>query len=464
MSDIELSRLTKPLSPAEPCGPDLELADDDDYLNAIVTTETVLPPEYFVFSDYIGERQPFDQDRRYADLDIAAHIRSVGALLGRTHDIRLDILLAKLFVLAKDLPGAEACVSAIAVLLETYWDEVHPRVEDSGETLRREVLQRLDDGLMVSALQHVPLFNSKRHGAMTWHRYTAELRKAGATGEELTDFDRSLAEEGQTDLAAILPYRDELARARDGLASLLKALARIRVACAEHMRDGPPNIPALTHLAGQLHKLVDRMYRLVEGAVVRIDPSKALEPVAEPLAEASPAAAGEPAAAATPTAARPASTLETLDEATAALTSAADYFERREPSNPGLLLLRQAQALIGRSFFDAMQILLPEHAAMATLEVGSAKTVPLPMARLVETNGATAAEPAAASGQPLPPCETREDAVALLDQVSAYFRRYEPSSPIPMLTDGARNLTGKDFMTLLADVLPKDTLKAAGEK
>ncbi len=463
MTDIELAKLTKPLSASEPCGPDLELADDDDYLNAIVTVETVLPPEYFVFSDYIGARQPFDQDRRYADLDIGAHIRAIGDLLERTHDIRLDVLLAKLFVLAKDMAGAEACVSAIAVLLETYWDEVHPRVEDGDDTLRREVLQRLDDGLMITALQHVPLFVSKRHGAVTWHKYTAELRKSGGNGDEITDFDRSLAEEGQTELSAVLPMRDELARARGRLASFVQALARIRAVCADRMRDGPPSIPALQQLVTQLHRFVDKIFRLVEGTVVRLDPGAALEPV--PEIDAAPADtatdSAEPAAAAAPARARP--TLGSMEAATAALAAATDYFERCEPSNPALLLLRQAQALIGRSFFDAMQILLPDHAVKALVEVGSAKTFTLPLARLAENGPATTAT-AVAEAVALPEVTTREEAVALLDQVGTYFRRAEPSSPIPMLTDGARGLTGKDFMTLLADVLPKDVLKAPGAK
>jgi type VI secretion system protein ImpA len=463
VADIELSKLVEPLSAADPCGPDLELADDDDYLNAIVTIETVLPPEYFVFSDYIGSRQPFDQDRRYADLDIGTHIKALGELIERTHDIRLDTLLAKLFVLAKDLAGAEACVSAIAVLLDTYWDDVHPRVEDGDEVLRREVLQRLDDTLLVTALQHVPLFVSKRHGAITWHKYTAELRKTGANLEDTTDFDRSLAEEGQTELSAILPMRDELARVRQRLTAFVQALARIRAVCADRMREGPPGFPALQHLVGQLNRFVEKIFRLVEGSVVRLDPSASIEPSAGPASAEAPEPAPGDGVIATVQVARPRTGLGSVAEARAALAAATDYFERHEPSNPGLLLLKQAQSLIGKSFFQAMQVLLPDHAAKAMLEVGSAKTFALPVARLAEMD-ATAEPSAASDALDRPSAETREEAVSLLEQVGAYFRRFEPSSPIPMLTDGARGLAGKDFMTLLADVLPKDVLKAPGAK
>ena len=45
----------------------------------------------------------------------------------------------------------------------------------------------------------------------------------------------------------------------------------------------------------------------------------------------------------------------------AALAAVDHYFCSVEPSNPALLLVRQAQQLIGKSFLEVMQILIPEH-------------------------------------------------------------------------------------------------------
>ncbi len=41
-----------------------------------------------------------------------------------------------------------------------------------------------------------------------------------------------------------------------------------------------------------------------------------------------------------------------------------------------------------------------------------------------------------------------------LDAITAYYSRYEPSSPIPMLVQRVRRLTGKDFLEIMAELAP----------
>jgi type VI secretion system protein ImpA len=55
--------------------------------------------------------------------------------------------------------------------------------------------------------------------------------------------------------------------------------------------------------------------------------------------------------------------------------------------------------------------------------------------------------------------ENRSQALGLLDQVGAFFRNVEPSSPVPFLIDRARELASRDFLSLLRDVLPEGALK-----
>jgi type VI secretion system protein ImpA len=56
---------------------------------------------------------------------------------------------------------------------------------------------------------------------------------------------------------------------------------------------------------------------------------------------------------------------------------------------------------------------------------------------------------------PVGAIKTREDAVRALDAVSDFFRRHEPSSPIPLLVDRAKRLVSKDFLEVLAEVAPE---------
>jgi type VI secretion system protein ImpA len=50
--------------------------------------------------------------------------------------------------------------------------------------------------------------------------------------------------------------------------------------------------------------------------------------------------------------------------------------------------------------------------------------------------------------------KSREDAIRALDAVIAFFRKNEPSSPVPMFAERARRLVSKDFLEVLTDIAP----------
>ncbi|MGI8570450.1 MAG: hypothetical protein ACR2KT_16075 [Methylocella sp.] len=57
---------------------------------------------------------------------------------------------------------------------------------------------------------------------------------------------------------------------------------------------------------------------------------------------------------------------------------------------------------------------------------------------------------------------TRKEAIFLLDEVVRYLRVAEPSSPIPWLIERAKALADRDFISVLASVLPDDALRSPG--
>jgi type VI secretion system protein ImpA len=81
--------------------------------------------------------------------------------------------------------------------------------------------------------------------------------------------------------------------------------------------------------------------------------------------------------------------------------------------------------------------------------------------------GAQAGESAgeeSGTGRAVGVVKSRQDAVRALEAVADYFRRNEPSSPIPLLLDRAKRLVSKDFLEVLADIAPDavGTARAAG--
>jgi len=68
--------------------------------------------------------------------------------------------------------------------------------------------------------------------------------------------------------------------------------------------------------------------------------------------------------------------------------------------------------------------------------------------------GGAAGEPGAAAVIGVGSIRTRDDAVRALDAVAEFFRKNEPSSPLPLVVERAKRLIGKDFLEVLADMAP----------
>jgi type VI secretion system protein ImpA len=47
------------------------------------------------------------------------------------------------------------------------------------------------------------------------------------------------------------------------------------------------------------------------------------------------------------------------------------------------------------------------------------------------------------------------DVTVMLDRILAYYARFEPSSPVPLILSRAKRLVGADFMTIMKDLAPQ---------
>ncbi|MGY4442615.1 putative component of type VI protein secretion system [Bradyrhizobium sp. LM2.3] len=146
-------------------------------------------------------------------------------------------------------------------------------------------------------------------------------------------------------------------------------------------------------------------------------------------------------------------------QASAALGAAAAYFARMEPSNPALLLVRQAQEMVGKSFIEVMRMLVPSHVESAAINIGRDKVFDLPIERMAELAISLSSTTDESAQDIVFSVENRAQALGLLTKVASFFRTAEPSSPIPFLVDRARDLAQRDFLSLLNDVLPEGALK-----
>ncbi len=441
----DLTSLIAPVSDVDPCGPDLEAEDDDDYVNFTSATEVVLPTDFTV-ADHKGELLPFYHHPDFKELDLPGRIGSARRFCGRTHDLRLLVLLARLYILNRSAGAFQSVVEAMAVLLETAWDDVHPRSEAGHDGGRAGAIERLDEPLMIAALNNAVLFTSKRYGALTWQLYMTAVRKASGdpAGSETSAVDRVLADECSANPELLTAIRTTSER-------LLQALERICAAFAAHGESGVPNLVRISGAAAKLRAFFER-----------IQPTGDLPATAGGSNEEFALSATAPNEAQAPWNAP--GRIGTARRAAAALNVATHYLSDAEPSSPALLLLRQAQALVGKPFLDAMRALFPEQVKHVGVTVAASAIFRLPLTQLAE-NAALAedhadadAAVAEAEDESILVPLSRADALSLLDAAASYYRAAEPSSPIPMLLDRARPLLGQDFMALVRSMLPARVL------
>ncbi len=440
MTDVEIETRTAPINDALPCGPDLDAEDDDAFLNFMSASEMSLPDQYFV-EDHEGTRKPFFTEERFKDVNLDVSIASANQFLKRTHDLRLLCLLAKIQIFNRKPIDFQQTLETIATLLERYWEELHP---GAASGLRAGILERLNEHYtVVTALNNAPLFRSRRFGAVSWQSYQAAVREAGGNreGADTSSIDRVMIDECKVDASPIMATQAVFG-------SLAGAIARIDAACAK-LSSGPPSLQHLTAAVTRIRGLLDRINPTVEAegmALVATGPGE------------EPHAVGD------------ATTFETTAHAAQALAAAAHYIGATEPSSPALLLLRQAQALVGMSFLDTLAALLPEHVGRATVNVAALPIFSLPLTQLDEKGRSSDAAQAFEDGReddaeapgPLsrpPRIGSRAEALVLLDRVGSYYRAVEPSSPIPLLIQAARDFAGKDFLSIIRTMLPEGVLR-----
>lgn len=425
--DEAVAALCEPFSAADPCGPDLDLEGDAEYLNFFARSEGVLPTQFFSPED----GKPFDR----STVDLRGQIDAIDPLWKRSRDLRLLVMRARLLVLNRDLGGFATALGAIAEWLDKFWDAIHPRSQDGDLGLRVSTLGSLDLPTVIFPLQYTPLFEARRFGAVN---YRARLIAAGEakprSGEQKHPLN-SISE------AAMDADPVALEQTRKYLVLLKESLGRIRRAVM--LNGASAGLDTLSALVGKMLEFVSPNAPAEAAASSDV-------PGSDDGATTSSLAVGAPTS---------------LDEAKQALAAIADYYARSEPSSPILPLVRQAHLLIGKSFFDVMSILVPTQMDKAAFQIGSDQFFELPVGKLpklAEVPSAGLTEPAGAVDGQKYRVMSRPEAIALLELVQRFFRKSEPSSPIPMLCERARGMAERDFMSVLREVLPKAALKSFG--
>ena len=128
---MELEELLAPVSEEEPCGPDLAYDPERGQLEQAFESSASI--------DTSGEASAA------AEIDWRSIIAQIEAQSARTKDIWLAVYLCRAGARSGQLSVVETGAQYLAGLMERYWDNLHPQLEEYGfqgrkgpcESLRR---------------------------------------------------------------------------------------------------------------------------------------------------------------------------------------------------------------------------------------------------------------------------------------------------------------------------------------
>ena len=340
MANIDLAAITDPISDDQPCGPDLDMEFDGDFMNFEANVSMAWPERYFSWDP--------------ASLKGHTYYDQIGELLERTRDLRVLVPLAKLRILEGDLPGFAETIDAIHRLLKEHWADVHPQAADFLE-LGMGQLSTLDDNASsVLPFQHTRIVASRRSGPITLRKWLIAAGDANPREEE-ERYDSGT-------LTAAIAEADE--GERDGSLAALKqardALAGIRLVCIEEA--GYESAPTLDNLP----KALENAIAMIESATGSSGDGDAASDGTAGDAAGGAAAGGS----ASVLVQLPAGSVANREDAIEAMHAAAKYFALNEPSSPAPILLREAQNAASKNFYELVNDLMPDTASSAYVTFG----------------------------------------------------------------------------------------------
>lgn len=296
-----------PVSPVAPCGPSLEY--DPDYA---VLRSCMVPRVEAQYGDFIG----LPEAPNWGDIE-----RDCAQLLARTRDLHVLVWLCRARTRLAGAAGLAQALALLAAVLARWTDAVHPQRVIEGEedpTVRANAVAALADpeGL-VGDVRDIVIEAGTAARLSVRDVERASRVSAGAllrdsVVQQLSELRRTSAADPQAPLNRLA----SAARSLDGIARWSRA----------QLGGHAPELRALEQLLEPF------------GGAAQDPPARRASPV--------PAMRLDDAV----TVARPAS----RDEALSAIRAVRAWFEVHEPSTPVVVLLRQAENLVGKPFSEVV--------------------------------------------------------------------------------------------------------------
>jgi len=349
MAALDVEKLLAPVSDGSPCGENLEY--NPAYLELDRLAQGT--PEQTMGSTTIPAVEPNWKELRERCLE----------LLAKTRDLRVLTYLALASLQLDGLPGFRNGLLLLKRSIEQFWECMYPQLDpdDNNDPIERMNILRMyssrdmerGDSPGVKLLRQAPLTNSRQAGRFSLKDIQVASGVIPPTDPEAPKLQMSLIEAAAKDSSVeFLQAAFDAAREGATLAKELEATIDAKVGAGKGVD--------LRDLARTLKEIGDRLGQFLSLHGVGVAPSES--------------AAGDDGGAAMSGGAVAAGTgtpitgdIRSTGDVVRMIDKMCDFYARSEPSSPVPIILRRAQRLVGKNFWDILNDLSPS--AVDTVKV-----------------------------------------------------------------------------------------------
>ena len=326
MADFDIDKLVAPVSEDSPCGDDLEYDPEFGELERIAQGK----PGHEM-GDEVIEPEPPDWN------EVA---EAAAALFSRTKDLRVAAHLVHARLNLDGLPGLASGLELIKVMLQDYWDDVHPQLDeedDNDPTLRMNSLMPLNSReVYIRSLDRAVLVSSRALGRFS-------LRDIRLANGEITlpeGDDTPVPDPAHIEAAFLDCDLEELTDNSEAADRCVSLLNDIEAFALEQV--GAEFAPELGNLSSELNAVRGILNQQLSRRGVAVE---AIDGEAAAEGSEAPAISGE---------------IRSRDDAIRVLDRVSEYFRSHEPSSPVPLLLQRAKRLISKDFMEILRDMAPQ--------------------------------------------------------------------------------------------------------
>lgn len=305
------------------------------------------------------------------ELDWSDLAEEAQALAATGRDLRLLVIVARLWTNENGLSGAAEGLKLITETVARYWETLHPALRPSASkreaALRRvNALYQLEnpDGGVLGDLEFVTLLSPRGIGPITGGDLAAAALNRSAF---LSEAPSGLGEKELAELVAAHEARlnrvtagcrataaerpEEMAALKEALAAAKAALAALEAALAPHVTENDMGVRF-----NALDRFLTRIGQTLDGVTAPATAAPAAPAQEAPAMPSAPAATAPAPAAAAPALPGQVNSRRDVERM---LDLIIDFYERTEPSSPLPHLARRMRKMVSMNFMQLMEEIAP---------------------------------------------------------------------------------------------------------